>query len=495
MAKKTFDLGTSLADILGSVPGSDTGREQITYIEIANLDPDAENFYSMEGLDELAANIELVGLQQPLRVRENPDMPGRYLIVSGHRRRAAIWTLYEEDPERWGSVPCIIEPAAASAQLQQLRLIYANAGSRKMSSADLSRQAEQVETLLYELQEQGYEFPGRMRDHVAEACRVSKTKLATLKVIREKLIPEWKRLWESGTINETCAYKLAQQPEETQMVIHSATDPEHLTEWRVDGYARTVKKLLHRDCQVSKPGECLYARTLINIEFGPGYHGCSSYRCCKECPNLITCKDSCPNVIDVKSAKKAEKKAARAKEIKAEKARSAQLVDITRTIWTRFGELRREKGLSAKEITEARGDSFFPQYHGEEWQSQMEGPDAKITEHTPVPWTTSMQADDVEKLIKTADAFGVSCDYLLGRTDEKQPAPAEDTDIPLRFRSGNEPPEERCLCWCVFDCGGVRITSSAVWWPDRERWSFKNGALIDADCVGWYPLPGEEAIP
>ena len=86
--------------------------------------------------------------------------------------------------------------------------------------------------------------------------------------------------------------------------------------------------------------------------------------------------------------------------------------------------LRRAKGMSAKEITEARGDQFYASYHGEEWQEQMEGPDAKITEHTFVPWTNSMQADDVEKLVKTADAFGVSCDYLLGRTDEKEPTSA-----------------------------------------------------------------------
>lgn len=38
-----------------------------------------------------------------------------------------------------------------------------------------------------ELKEEGVEFPGRMRDHVAEACKVSKSKIARLKVIREGL--------------------------------------------------------------------------------------------------------------------------------------------------------------------------------------------------------------------------------------------------------------------------------------------------------------------
>ena len=43
MSKAKFDLGDSLANILGSVSPSDT-EEQITYIDIANIDGAAENF-------------------------------------------------------------------------------------------------------------------------------------------------------------------------------------------------------------------------------------------------------------------------------------------------------------------------------------------------------------------------------------------------------------------------------------------------------------------
>ena len=422
MAK--FELGNTLAEVLGNVSETDTAPEQIVLLPLERIDGDEKNFYSLEGIEELAANIELIGLLDPLRVRENPEMPGHYLIVSGHRRRAALWTLYEENPEKWAKVPCIVEKPAASPEMQELRLIYANADIRRMTDADQSAQAERVSELLYALKEQGVEFPGRMRDHVAEICKVNATKLAELKVIREKLSEDWTPYWQQNKISHACAYKLAQQPEAVQRQIYISTDPEYLTEWRVDSYARTIGKLLGRKCGVLPIGTCTYDKTLISIELGPGYHGCSSYRCCKECPNLTTCKDSCPNVIDVKSAKKAEQKAARAVTLAAEKARTAELVGITRKIWTRFGELRRAAGLSVKEATEARGDSYYPNYHGEEWQEQMEGPDAKISEHTAVPWTTSMQADDVERLVKTADAFGCSCDYLLGRTDEKTPPPA-----------------------------------------------------------------------
>ena len=66
------------------------GPEQIEYIDIGLLDSDPRNRRDLRGLEELAANIELLGLRQPLRVREDPDTPGRFVIVSGHRRRAAL---------------------------------------------------------------------------------------------------------------------------------------------------------------------------------------------------------------------------------------------------------------------------------------------------------------------------------------------------------------------------------------------------------------------
>ena len=45
-------------------------REQIEYIDIDLIDDDPRNFYVLSDLEELAANIELCGLQQPIRVRQ-----------------------------------------------------------------------------------------------------------------------------------------------------------------------------------------------------------------------------------------------------------------------------------------------------------------------------------------------------------------------------------------------------------------------------------------
>ena len=145
----SFDLGALLKD----VSNSDTNREQIEYIRLDQIDSDPNNFYTIDGIDALADNIATCGLQQPIRVRQKPDDPERYVTVSGHRRRAALELLAKDDPERWAEVPCIVERDTVSPALQQLRLIYANANTRTMTSAELGKQAAQVEQLLYQLKQ------------------------------------------------------------------------------------------------------------------------------------------------------------------------------------------------------------------------------------------------------------------------------------------------------------------------------------------------------
>lgn len=436
MAKKTFTLGDTLADVLGSV--SETGTEQIENLPLENLIRDERNFYSMEGVDELAANIELIGLQQPLRVIAGD--PPYYVIVSGHRRAAALRLLAKENPERWKTVPCIVEAAGGSPELQELRLIMANADTRKMSSVDLAKQAERVQELLYKLKEQGVEFPGRMRDHVAEACKVSKTKLAELKVIQDKLTnPEIRWYWDNGKLNQAQAYALAQAEPYVQAELCTYVGADRLPDcaaWSIERKIRTIKKVCERNCkhagelaQHCKNCDVMLDRVFRNQN---AYHACE-YHCCGDCPELTKCRTVCEFYREEAEKRKVEVKAARKQEIQAEKNREAQLIGVARKIWTRFGELRREKGLSAEECCKARGDTWIRSYHGEDWTAEMESPKAKLTQHTATPWATSMQPDDVEKLIKTADLFDVSADYLIGRTDDRRPWSSEWISVEVRY--------------------------------------------------------------
>ena len=213
-------MGFDITSVLKGVSGPDTGKEQIEYIPVDQIDPDPNNFYSLDGLDELAGNIELIGLQQPIRVRPGED--GRFIVVSGHRRRAAILMIRDDGNEMFrDGVPCIVDRGEESPAMRELRLIYANASTRVMGPAEISKQAERTEMLLYQLKEEGVvEFPGRMRDHVAEACRISKTKLARLHAIRKNLVPELLEEFDAGHLNESVAYRMSQEKPELQMELH-----------------------------------------------------------------------------------------------------------------------------------------------------------------------------------------------------------------------------------------------------------------------------------
>ena len=218
-----FDLAAALSEAAGRDLGIDNGREKIEYISIQDIHDDPSNFYSTEGIDELAANIEMIGLQQPIRVRALQNRYGSfYRVVSGHRRLAAWRKLDLDCPEEtYRKIAAIIEPDREEPEaLQQLRLIFANCDTRKMTGHDLQRQAERVKELLTELKESGYEFKGRMRDQVAQICGVSKSKLSRLDAIKNNLHTGiFNAYYAPGKINETTAYAISQLPEEEQSNI------------------------------------------------------------------------------------------------------------------------------------------------------------------------------------------------------------------------------------------------------------------------------------
>lgn len=214
MAKKRFDLGAYLQD---AGVKNEHGDEQIVRIDLDLIVPDPNNFYSLDGIDELAANIETVGLLDALRVR---PVDGKYMIVSGHRRRAAILLIRDGGSDMFrDGVPCIVEYGEASDAMRELRLIYANSSTRVMSSADLAKQAERVTELLYQLKSQGVEFPGRMREHVAAACQVSEAKIARLHAIKKNLRDTFRLLFDSGRLPEGLAYRLSQEGDSVQQSL------------------------------------------------------------------------------------------------------------------------------------------------------------------------------------------------------------------------------------------------------------------------------------
>ena len=458
MAK--FDL----AAVLGDVSKLDTGitpdgREQIEYIDIAIIDADLNNFYELTNIDELAASIELLGIQQPLRVRDEADKPGRVMIVSGHRRRAALELLVKEGKDKFASVPCIREATAGSAALQELRLIYANSDTRRLSSAEISKQAERVEALLYQLKEEGMEFAGRMRDHVAEACKVSKSKLARLKVIRDGLIDSYRTLYEKNEIRENTAYTLAHLPHDMQERLFKAV-PKLQTSGRVDQIARAYERgwrwepcLTCPDGSACKRGDAFLRHDAECYES----EMCGGKTCCLECPHGKTqyypCQRACSKLKTEKKAQldEAKEKEDKEREKKQKKFRKEIQASAKRIIVAaEFGSIPDSKkiqldynSISIKEIRDYASGEFGEKYFYSNPLDFHEG-----------------------KLFRFTEGLNCSADYLLGRTDD--PALGGNTG-PVTWTEGA--PTESGLYVMVAEVDGMRLK------PDIYRYCAGSGAI------------------
>lgn len=477
-----FDLGAALA----AVSEPDTSRERIQYIPLSDIDSDENNFYKLTNVEDLAANIATVGLQQPIRVREKPDAPGRFLTVSGHRRRAALDLLAQDDPARWTEVPCIVEADAVSPAFQQLRLIYANANTRVLSAAEISEQAVQVEKLLYQLKEEGYEFPGRMRDHVAQAVGASKTKLARLKVIRDRLIDELQPAFADSKLGESTAYALAQLSVEDQSQIWRAQgdDIKYLYESSVQEYSKRFARIATIQCPHG--GACSHGETMREKACKDRWSDpCRG--CCLDCVSLQTCKQSCPHAAKEKCELIKTARAAKLEAKQREADRDAPKLALIRKVYSRIASARAEAGVTVEEFY-AAARSYYTATQ-EIAQKAHEGSPERITDPNLCLFGCRIDYIDATALIGVADLLGVSVDYLLGREDQPRKVSESDT-----WQTGNPVDPGKYVVLYRLSDGPTTKAAVARWNGDVWRlW----GAAVDPEVVtiiGWADLP-EAALP
>lgn len=483
---KTFNLADHISSI-ANVSVSDTPR--IELLPVRKIFPNENNFYDTTNIDGLVNSILMYGVLDPITVKPSGDGEG-YVIISGHRRHRAVTKILDdglsEDGTRFQTIPCIVRDLKDEL-LEELMLIQANSATRVLTSAEVAKQVSRVETLLYELKEQGYEFPGRMRDNVAAACKVSASKIARLKVIQSKLIPEYMKHFEKDTLSESVAYALARLPSEWQKELFeyrkaAFKDDEkksvlYLAEWKVKDFERNVAAIGELQCS-SCGGACANRdgklRKLYAVDYC--YKSCAKI-CCADCDELGSCKSACPRLADKVRTLKAEAKEERAAKKAAEAATEHRKAEQCKRLWMRFGEARRRSGVGAEAAYKAASKYFSPAV----WSEELESGDGKYrsTMLLPLP----IDRIDVSGLVALADALQCSLDYLLCRSDEPTATP--------RWSNGKPP----LSGWCVgrFSCDGYKM-QKLVWYDNALKKFYFNkscGRSIEAECVAWYPVPQE----
>ena len=512
MAK--FDMGEFAKTLAQPVSGPDTEREQIEYIDVDLLDSDPNNFYQLSDLDALADNIAVIGLQQPIRVRDGEG--GHVVIVSGHRRAAAIRKLVADGRGDLRQVPCIREKAAGSAALQELRLIYANSATRDLSGAEISQQAEKIRQLLYQLQEEGYEFPGRMRDHVAEACRISRSKLARLDAIRNNLAPDIRKAcWDKGgktCLSEEAAYELSRLPVDLQRQVvdayrvqdHSNTGLKYLYASDVKAVVEAVKKVSDGQAKCPQGGVCGHKDAqishIIKVRLKDRWVSCGCERgCCEKCSTLQSCKSVCLKMAGKQKELRAAAKAERQQAAAEKEARERPAMERVGAIWARFGALREQAGLTPQQYLE-RIECPYSLLGGS--MERLEAGSEKLTPETELPFGYHVGLSAVDRWVAAADALGCSVDYLMMRTDEPRtvdevaaaPRPcAGETALAMWMPCGTTPAAP-CDAVAEFDMSGDgKVVSRTLCRWDGEAFRFrKGGDKIDVRVVRWLALPEVE---
>ena len=488
-------MAFNLADVLAGVPNVGTGREQIEYIDIDKLIPDPDNFYDLSGLDGLAENISLLGLQQPLRVRPVPGDDGKLMIISGHRRHAALKILIEQDGRGdLREVPCIVERTPEeNPKLKQLKLIYANANTRVLTSAEISKQAEQVEKLLYELKEEGMEFPGRMRDHVAQAVGTSKSKLSRLKVIRDGLAECWIPHYEDNTLSESVAYELARIPGNLQQVIFDVyTEKDRSFKWicgsEVEIFSDRAAKITELTCP-RDGSPCLNCRNkLEKTVMADRWCNCPCTGCCDTCYDLASCKKACPLLADKIKQIKADEKDKRQQQKAEEEESERPQRELLETAYARVKQLRSDRCVSDADYVKA-SLGYGYSINMERLTKIDSGKKIKLTDRMP----GGIWANEAMRLIATADLLGCSIDYLLGRTDcaSAEPAPKPTTEDAPKFCTWHTgyPDENGTYAVYTEDVGFYDVLVlkwDGVKWEDDIDYYDPN---YDGEIVAWYRLP------
>lgn len=498
--ERTVDLNAILKSKFEAPKSPGAG---VVAIPAVRIHANSKNFYDVSNVDTLIDAILMDGLQSPLVVTDTSSSID-YVIVSGHRRFKALQQIIaagDRIPDgklfaaeiNAGLIPCIVNHYSSDMEAE-LALIRANSDTRVLTSSEISKQAERVETLLYGLKEQGYEFPGKMRDYVAECCKVSASKLARLKVIRSKLIAPYLNEFDegkAGAINETVAYELAQLSEDDQHWIWSTNKA--LGSGSAKRMADEIKNLKGVKCKDGS--QCHEPRKRFDYSYSRAgeyyYMPCTNnITCCRNCPNMSNCKMLCPDcaelIKDKLAAEKAKKKEENAKirdQVKADTERSMQLIGRMHIAMDR-------SGATEEDACKAMGVYYY--------EGRLNMPDK------PTPSSAPISREHLDELCALADLCKCSTDFLLCRTDIPM-TPDELTskvdavdDLKsggwqlMSWLPGKEPPSEICDALVKVDIGGGKTLSMQAHW-DGFGWLNKvGGPKIELPVARWYPIPEDD---
>lgn len=477
-----FDI-SKFAEGFEKVSESDT--PQLIRIPLADIVPDERNFYRINGVDELAASIELVGLQEPLVVRRDG---AKYRVVSGHRRRAALQQLVERGKTQFETVPCMEETDEISAEEQEVRLILGNATSRQLTPLEISQQSDRLDRLFRRMEEQGQRIDGRKRDIKARLLGVPATKLAELDVIRDKLQEPFAGQFARSELTQSAAYNIARLPVDVQGDLNLALGNRGKP---VEGTAagRLVRNYAQIYQQATAPcptggSVCGNLRGFLRGAARPNasWRSCEGGCCCK-CQHRESCPGVCAAAKKQNEKDRFDRQRASQLELAAKEQKKRENMASNRDHAKRLLRAAEAAGLQndATLHLDCRNVSVAELRW---WCAGNFGSFPITSEDNVTPWSR-------ERLRDLAKKLQCSTDYILGLTEELHPAPTpEEGQLHLMaWMPGGTTPAHSCTVVMEFDLGSPTLERRLGFFSAPDGVFKINSDKIERQPTRWVELP------
>lgn len=195
---------------------ADSGRA--CKIPLADILPDERNFYTTGEIAALAASIMAFGQEQPLIVRPAPGNPGKYVLTSGHRRRLALLELQKAQPDKYSTANAVITSSMGDLA-DRARLILSNSTARDKNDFERMMEATELAEIAADAKKAGVQFPGKVRDAVAETLKISSGQVGKYQAIKRNLVPGLMEKYRTGQIGTQTAFELCGLPKRQQEEI------------------------------------------------------------------------------------------------------------------------------------------------------------------------------------------------------------------------------------------------------------------------------------
>lgn len=200
---------------------------EIQFISAYDIEPNKDNFYGIRDIEKLAADMEKSNHITPLEVVKKED--GKYLLISGERRRAAVILRYEAGEIPNADLPCYIRTDIAAndkftlEQMMKINLITANSYRAKTPFEVLDEvlTLEPMARIEYDIenQKEGEKLFKDFREFFAKKfLGIPPTNLQRILCLK-KLVPEARTIYNEHKIPSTALSELAYKKEDVQREI------------------------------------------------------------------------------------------------------------------------------------------------------------------------------------------------------------------------------------------------------------------------------------